>query len=74
MFHATIQNFQFWQYAGNSLIQKKGVFGDVGELQTILVIAFGHDDGKTYTGTLKGDVYIWQENKLIQSVQAHKVR
>ena len=37
-----------------------------------MCINFGHADNFTYTGTLNGEVYIWQENKLVKVVKAHK--
>eukprot|EP01119_Soliformovum_irregulare_P013844 TRINITY_DN3722_c0_g1_i1.p1 TRINITY_DN3722_c0_g1~~TRINITY_DN3722_c0_g1_i1.p1 ORF type:complete len:1927 (-),score=428.61 TRINITY_DN3722_c0_g1_i1:16-5796(-) len=67
-----VKHIKFWTYSGNSLVQKKGIFGTAGEITTILCIGFGHNDGKTYTGTLTGEVYIWQENRLISVIQAHK--
>ena len=49
------------------------MFGKVGEIQTMLCLAFGPDD-ITYSGTLSGDIYMWRGNGLIKVVQAaHEV-
>jgi microtubule-associated protein-like 6 len=50
------------------LDSKKGLFGKSGEIQTLLCLAFGPED-ITYTGTLSGDVYKWQGQNLVASVQ-----
>ena len=49
-----------------------GIFGKVGEIQTITCLAFG-PDGVTYSGTLSGDVYVWNGNNLQEVIAAHKV-
>ena len=50
-----------------------GIFGKVGELQTILCTAYG-SNGILYSGTLSGDIYKWQENKLVATIpNAHSV-
>nr|KAG5687806.1 hypothetical protein BaRGS_005436 [Batillaria attramentaria] len=58
-----VKHIKFWSLSGNTLTPKKGVFGKVGDIQTMLCLAFGAD-GATYSGTLSGDVYIWNENNL----------
>jgi len=58
---------------GNTLSAKKGVFGKVGEIQTMLCLAFGADS-LTYSGTLSGDIYVWHGNNLQSVVStAHSV-
>lgn len=52
---------------------KKGIFGRTGEIQTVLCLAFG-PDGITYSGTLSGDIYKWQDHELVHNYQnAHRV-
>ena len=69
-----VKHIKFWSLSGNTLTAKKGVFGKVGEIQTMLCLAFGAGD-ITYSGTLSGDVYIWKANNLSQVVKAaHGVR
>jgi hypothetical protein len=49
------------------------VFGKVGEIQTMLCLAFGPDD-TTYAGTLSGDIYVWKGSNLDNVVSgAHQV-
>ncbi len=51
-----------------------GIFGKVGELQTILCVSYG-PNGVLYSGTLSGDIYKWQENNLVATIpNAHSVR
>ena len=69
-----VKHIKFWTLCGNTLKAKKGVFGKVGEIQTMLCMAFG-PDSVTYAGTLSGDVYVWRKNNLLKVIQgAHKVR
>lgn len=49
-----------------------GIFGKGGEIQTMLCLAFG-TDGVTYAGTLSGDIYKWERNNLVGTVQGHEV-
>lgn len=49
-----------------------GVFGKVGEIQTITSLAFA-PNSITYSGTLSGDVYVWNGNNLQEVINAHKV-
>ena len=68
-----VKHIKFWSLSGNTLRDKKGVFGKVGDIQTMLCLASGPDD-ITYSGTLGGDIYIWKGNNLKRVVQgAHNV-
>ena len=68
-----VKHIKFWSLSGNTLNAKKGVFGKVGDIQTMLCLAFGPND-ITYSGTLGGDVYVWKGNNLNKVVQgAHNV-
>lgn len=64
-----VKHVKFWTLCGNALTPKKGVFGKVGEIQTVLCLGFGPED-TTYSGTLNGDVYIWKGNNLDRVIQA----
>ncbi|XP_013391678.1 echinoderm microtubule-associated protein-like 6 [Lingula anatina] len=67
-----VKHIKFWTLSGNSLTSKKGVFGKVGEIQTMLCLAFGPED-ITYSGSMSGDIYVWKGNNLARVVQnAHK--
>ncbi|XP_047132983.1 echinoderm microtubule-associated protein-like 6 isoform X1 [Hydra vulgaris] len=66
-----VKHLNFWTLSGNSVIPIKGVFGDKGDLQSILCICFG-TGGFMYSGTLSGDIYKWKDNILIENiVSAH---
>ena len=68
-----VKHIKFWSLCGNALTPKKGVFGKVGEIQTMLCLAFGPDD-TTYAGTLSGDIYVWKGSNLDNVVSgAHQV-
>eukprot|EP00163_Fabomonas_tropica_P034258 TRINITY_DN93_c0_g1_i1.p1 TRINITY_DN93_c0_g1~~TRINITY_DN93_c0_g1_i1.p1 ORF type:complete len:2052 (-),score=797.91 TRINITY_DN93_c0_g1_i1:729-6884(-) len=58
-----VKHVAFWTFKHNVLKKKKGIFGRVGPLQTMLTVMFDKD-GTTYTGSLAGDVYAWDSNKL----------
>ena len=38
----------------------------------MLCLAFG-SNGITYAGTLSGDIYKWEKNNLVGTVQGHEV-
>lgn len=68
-----IKHINFWRFCGNSLQSRKGVFGKVGEIQTLLCLAFGPNH-TTYSGTLSGDIYVWSGNNLESIISdAHQV-
>ncbi|XP_046338524.1 echinoderm microtubule-associated protein-like 6 isoform X1 [Haliotis rufescens] len=58
-----VKHIKFWSLCGNALTAKKGVFGKVGEIQTMMCLAFG-PDSQTYAGTLSGDIYVFRGNTL----------
>lgn len=60
---------QFWTLCGNALTPKRGIFGKMGDLQTILCVSAAKDE-VTYSGALNGDVYVWRGITLIRTVQA----
>eukprot|EP00003_Mantamonas_plastica_P007140 TRINITY_DN1595_c0_g1_i1.p1 TRINITY_DN1595_c0_g1~~TRINITY_DN1595_c0_g1_i1.p1 ORF type:complete len:1924 (+),score=719.51 TRINITY_DN1595_c0_g1_i1:2008-7779(+) len=70
-----IKHVKFWQFSGNALMSKKGIFGKVGSIQTMLCIAFSQTDSETtFLGTLSGDIYEFRGRKLIRvysGEQAH---
>lgn len=70
---AGVKHLVFWSLCGNALTPQKAVFGKVGEIQTMLCLAFALDD-VTISGTLGGDVYFWKGINLDRVVSAaHKV-
>ncbi|XP_046848411.1 echinoderm microtubule-associated protein-like 6 [Xenia sp. Carnegie-2017] len=72
-----VKHVCFWSVAGCQLVAKRGVLtnifeeGDSGttvKMQTMLSVAFAAD-GVTFTGAMSGDVYVWQNQKMIRMVQ-----
>ena len=61
--------------SGNTLTNKKGIYGKIGEIQTILTVCVSISDNTIcYSGTANGDVYIWKENNLDRVIAAvHQV-
>ena len=53
-------------------LHNSGVFGTVGDIQTVTCLAFAPDH-MTYSGTLSGAVYVWKGNSLSTQITAHKV-
>lgn len=75
-----IKHIKFWSHSGgNTLSSKKGVFGKIGEIQTMMCLAFPLENGVgaavvTYSSTMSGDIYIWNDNQLARAVkEAHTV-
>ncbi|KAM9364927.1 echinoderm microtubule-associated protein-like 6 [Pholidichthys leucotaenia] len=64
-----VKHIKFWSLCGNALTPKRGIFGKTGDLQTILCVAAGKEE-VTYSGTLNGDVYVWNGLSLIRTVQS----
>ena len=51
--------------SGNTLTNKKGIYGKIGEIQTILTVCSSLSETTVcYSGTANGDVYVWRENNL----------
>lgn len=72
-----IKHVKFWSVAGSQILGKKGILtaagtgGSICKMQTMLSLAFGNNN-VTFTGTLSGDVYVWQGNTLQRLVvKAH---
>ena len=55
-----VKHVKFWVMEGGYLVGKRGVYGRLGAVSTVLSIAF-HPDGSTLTGTQGGAVYQWAQ-------------
>ncbi|XP_048842779.1 echinoderm microtubule-associated protein-like 6 isoform X2 [Brienomyrus brachyistius] len=64
-----VKHIKFWSLCGNALTPKRGVFGKMGDLQTILCLACAKDE-VTFSGALNGDIYVWKGLNLVRSLQA----
>ena len=66
-----MSHIKFWVQKGNSFTSKRGIFGKLGKVETMLCLTFG-SDGKTYTGSASGKICVWEENQLVRVVNAQK--
>jgi hypothetical protein len=48
----------FFEYTGNSLDEKKGLFNG-NEMCPMITVTYDYDAKKFYSGTSKGEVYVW---------------
>ncbi|XP_006814808.2 echinoderm microtubule-associated protein-like 6, partial [Saccoglossus kowalevskii] len=67
-----VKHIKFWTVAGGGLTSKRGTFGNVGKLDTMMCATFGKSPEVTYTGGANGAVYIWQDVTLSKTVKAHE--
>jgi len=63
------KHVKFWTMKGRNLKSKKGIFGKLGKIQTVLSIGFA--GGKTVTGTASGHLYVWEGRSVVQAIDAH---
>lgn len=66
-----VRHIKFWEQAGSGFTAKRGVFGKAGKLDTMLSIEFGAN-GEVYTGAQNGQVYVWDNNKLLRTIRLHQ--
>ena len=59
-----VKQISFWTLIGNTLQKKKGIFGQLKDIQTMFCIAFSKEPGIIYTGTMNGQIYIWKDQEL----------
>ena len=66
---AGVKHLTFWKLCGNTLTPTPGSWGQVGEVQSMLCLAFGPED-TTLSGSLAGDIYVWKGSDLDHVVSA----
>lgn len=59
-----VKQISFWNLIGNTLQKKKGIFGQIKDIQTMFTVAFGKEKDVYYTGTINGQIYVWKANQL----------
>ena len=59
-----MKNISSWKLKGNTLERKKGVFGQIKDMQTMFCLAFSKSNETIFTGTLSGSIYVWKNLKL----------
>ncbi|XP_061084049.1 echinoderm microtubule-associated protein-like 6 isoform X3 [Conger conger] len=66
-----MKHIKFWQHAGGGLTFKRGVFGSLGKLETMMSVCYGRGEDLVFSGAATGDVYIWKDTALLKTIKAH---
>ncbi|CDQ57563.1 unnamed protein product [Oncorhynchus mykiss] len=73
-----IKHIKFWQHTdcmcwtqGGGLTFKRGIFGNLGKLETMMSVCYGRSEDLVFSGSTTGDVYIWRETTLMKTIKAH---
>uniref|UniRef100_A0A8C9CAS3 EMAP like 6 n=1 Tax=Phocoena sinus TaxID=42100 RepID=A0A8C9CAS3_PHOSS len=66
-----IKHIKFWQQAGGGFTSKRGIFGSVGKLETMMCVSYGRMEDLVFSGAATGDIFIWKEILLLKTVKAH---
>ena len=56
---------------GGGLTFKRGIFGNLGKLETMMSVCYGRSEELVFSGATTGDVYIWRETTLMKTIKAH---
>ncbi|CAB1343775.1 unnamed protein product [Coregonus sp. 'balchen'] len=49
----------------------RGVFGNLGKLETMMSVCYGRTDELVFSGAATGDIYVWKEPVLLKTIKAH---
>ncbi|KAI1896973.1 hypothetical protein AGOR_G00100430 [Albula goreensis] len=66
-----MKHIKFWQHTGGGLTFKRGIFGVLGKLETMMSVCYGRSEDLVFSGAATGDVYIWKDTTLMKTVKAH---
>ncbi|XP_075452064.1 echinoderm microtubule-associated protein-like 6 isoform X1 [Ascaphus truei] len=66
-----IKHIKFWQQTGGGFTAKRGTFGSVGKLETMLCVSYGRAEDLVFSGAATGDIYIWKDVLLLKTIKAH---
>ncbi|XP_067091821.1 echinoderm microtubule-associated protein-like 6 [Osmerus mordax] len=66
-----MKHIKFWQHAGGGLTFRRGVFGNLGKLESMMSVCYGRTEELVFSGAATGDVYIWKEPNLLKTIKAH---
>ncbi|KAL1006209.1 hypothetical protein UPYG_G00069270 [Umbra pygmaea] len=66
-----IKHIKFWQHTGGGLTFKRGIFGNLAKLETMMSVCYGRSEELVFSGATTGDVYIWRETTLMKTIKAH---
>ena len=67
-----IRHIKFWTQAGGGLTSKRGIYGKLAKADSHLCVTCPKSPGVIVSGSLSGLVYIWNEEVLKSTVQAHQ--
>ena len=59
-----VKHIKMWNLIGNTLKSNRGIFGQKGNLQTVLCCCPGNQENQIISGTMDGSVYVWNGNEL----------
>ncbi|PIO35889.1 hypothetical protein AB205_0081130 [Aquarana catesbeiana] len=57
--------------AGGGFTAKRGTFGNVAKLETMMCVAYGRAEELVFSGAATGDIYIWKDIVLLKTIKAH---
>lgn len=60
-----------WSTPGGGFTSKRGIFGSVGKLETMMCVSYGRMEDLVFSGAATGDIFIWKEILLLKTVKAH---
>ncbi|XP_040207585.1 echinoderm microtubule-associated protein-like 6 isoform X1 [Rana temporaria] len=66
-----IKHIKFWQQTGGGFTAKRGTFGNVAKLETMMCVAYGRAEELVFSGAATGDIYIWKDIVLLKTIKAH---
>lgn len=59
-----VKHISFWTLIGNTFKKKKGIFGQIKDMQTMVCLSASKTNEKYYAGTLSGSIYVWKNTQL----------
>ena len=62
----------FWTQLGGGLTSKKGIYGEAGKIDTMMCATYAKTSAVAITGGSTGNLYIWMEETLKGTIQAHQ--
>ena len=60
-----------WSTPGGGFTSKRGIFGSVGKLETMMCVSYGRMEDLVFSGAATGDIFIWKDILLLKTVKAH---
>ncbi|KAI0227896.1 Echinoderm microtubule-associated protein-like 6 [Lamellibrachia satsuma] len=67
-----VKHIKFWTQTGGGFTSKRGTFGTVAKLDSMLCVTYGRTPDICYTGGSSGAVYVWVGLTLSKTIKAHE--